>query len=367
MPSDVKAVLLAENDAFQRILPVILDPQAPEERRAAYAHLVAHELRDFDGWCERIRREAPALYPADVRLIATQDELRANLPDATAAIVDALRIGPEELRLAPKLKAVQKYGTVTSNIDLAACAARNLPVLTLRRCANSAVAEHALALMLAFARQLHRCAGLISFEQLSAAGYAPERFDGRHVPTSGWARITGLKILRDSTLGILGMGEIGRELAPVAAALGMRVVYYQRNRLAAEDEQRFRATWQPLDILLGQSDWVSVHLPLTPQTRGLVGRAQIAAMKRGAVLINASRAEIVDRDAAIEALRSGRLGGLAIDAQYEEPGRADDALLQFDNVILTPHIAGQPRINGLVDFEALLVGLSRTLSGAAPR
>ena len=357
-----RPVIVVEDDPFPRIFEVILDPGCSAERRDAFAHFMAHDVPDFAGWCAETRAQVPALYPADVRLVAAQEELRAHLPGASAVIVESLTIGAAELALAPQLKAVQKYGTITRNIDAAACAARGIPVLTLRRRANIACAEHTMAMMLTLARKLHRITGRISVEQLKAAGFSPTSFDRRHTASSGWPRIQNLKMLHEATLGIVGMGEIGRELALRAAAFGMRVIYYQRNALSAEEEARFGASHAPLDSLLAQADWVSIQLPETESTRGFFNRERFAKMKRGAVLINVSRAGIVDRSELLEALQSGRLGGFALDPLYEEPGRADDELLKFDNVMLTPHTAAQPRFNALNDFRELLAGLAKALT-----
>ena len=357
-----RPVIVIEDDPFPRILQVILDPATPAERRDAFAHFMAHDVPDFAGWCAETRARVPSLYPADVRLVSTQEELRAQLPEATAVIVESLEIGAAELALAPQLKAVQKYGTITRTIDSAACAARGLPVLTLRRRANIACAEHTLAMMLTLARKLHRITGLISIAQLEAAGFSPTTFDRRHTAFSGWPRITGLKMLHEATLGIIGMGEIGRELALRAAAFGMRIVYHQRSRLTAAEEALYHAEYAPLERLLGESDWVSLQLPETPATRDFINRERLAQMKRGAVLINVSRARLVEREALLDALRSGHLGGFALDPLYEEPGRADDELLGFDNVMLTPHTAAQPRFNALNDFRDLLAGLDRALA-----
>lgn len=358
-------VLLVEDDPYPRVLRVILDPNAPDDLRAAFATMIAHELPDFDGWCSQLRAEAPALYPCEVRTVKSQEELRAQLSDADAVMVESLIIGSDELARAPRLRVVQKYGAVLDNIDTAACAARGVTVRTLRRRANASCAEHALAMMLVLARQLHRINGLISVEQLETAGYAPavgtDAYDPR-VPGSGWARVTPLCILRDSTLGIVGLGEIGRELALRAAAFGMHVVYTQRHRLHEDVEREFNARYLPLADLLAQADWVSLHVPETAATRGMIGAAQLAKMKRGAGLINVARARLVDRGALIAALESGQLGGCALDAQYEEPGRADDALLRFGNVILTPHTAAQPRSIGLEDFREVILGLAQALS-----
>jgi phosphoglycerate dehydrogenase-like enzyme len=362
MPTAELPILVVEDDPFPRLIQVILDPQTSAERRAAFAAFMAHDLPDFDGWCEKVRRNAPGLYPAEVRLVSSPEELHAALPGASALVVESLQVGPVELALADRLRVVQKYGTITRNIDSAACAASNVQILTLRRRANIACAEHTLAMMLTLARKLHRITGLISVEQLTAAGYSPTSFDNRHTANSGWPRITGLKMLYESTLGIIGMGEIGREVALRAAAFGMRICYYQRNRLAAAEEERFNAEYVSLDTLLADSDWVSVQLPETPATRNFINRERLAKMKRGAVLINVSRAGIVERNAVIEALESGHLGGFALDPLYEEPGRADDPLLKLDNVMLTPHTAAQPRFNALDDFNDLIAGLAQALA-----
>ena len=237
-----------------------------------------------------------------------------------------------------------------------------MKVLTLRRRANIACAELAIALMLTLAKKLHRLAGRISVEQLAEIGYRYRPFDRRHTPNSNWPRVSGLRTLNAATLGIIGLGEIGREIAIRAAAFGMRILYYQRSRLPEAEERELAATYAPLETLLAESDWVVPQLPSAPATRGFIGREQLAQMKRGACLVNISRADIVDRAALLEALASGGLGGFALDPLYEAPGRGDDALLRFDNVVLTPHIAAQPRFNALDDLAEMMERLARELA-----
>jgi phosphoglycerate dehydrogenase-like enzyme len=166
-------------------------------------------------------------------------------------------------------------------------------------------------------------------------------------------------MLHGATVGIIGLGEIGREIALRAAAFGMRVLYTQRTRLGAAEERDLRATYATLDALLGDSDWVVPQVPTSPSTRNLIGRAEFERMKPGAFLVNVSCADVVDRSALIAALRSGRLGGFALDPLYEEPGRSDDELLRFDNVVLIPHIAAQPRFNALNDLSDVIAALGR--------
>jgi phosphoglycerate dehydrogenase-like enzyme len=299
------------------------------------------------------------LFPAEVRLVDTSEELQAALADAAALVVESLPVGSTELDAAPRLKVVQKYGSITRGIDTEACAARGVAIATIRRRANIACAEHAFALMLTLAKRFQQIQGRISVDQLQTAGFSPKPFDRRHTANSNWARIGEIQLLYGATVGIIGLGEIGREIAMRAAAFGMRVLYYQRRQLSDVDEQRCQVEYAELDELLACSDWVIPQLPGDASTRGLLGGKQLSQMKPGAFLVNVARAEIVDREALLEALRSGRLGGFGLDPLYEEPGRADDPLLQFDNVVLTPHTAAQPRFNALQDIEDLLVGLAR--------
>ncbi len=352
-----RPIILVEDDPFPRMLKVFLEAHAEPAYLAALADFFSHDLPDFAGWLANLRALAGPLYPAEVRPIADQAALRAQLPDATVVVTESLIIGAEELALAPHLKVVQKYGSILRGIDVAACEARKVKVLTLRRRANISCAEHALMMMLALSKKLHRLQGLISFGQLQAAGFNPKPFDTRYTPNSGWARVPGMSILYGTTLGIIGFGEIAREIAVRAHAFGMRVVCTQRTPLTDAEKREWHVEQLTLNQLLQTSDWVCIQLPGIPPTRDFLNREHLARMKPGAALINVSRAQNVNRDALLEALRSGRLGGFALDPLYEEPGSADDELLKFDNVILTPHIAAMPRFNALGDFEDLVRGI----------
>lgn len=357
-----RPVIVVEDDVWARLIGVVLDPNTGAERCAAFADFMSPDLPDFAGWCGKVQKSAGPLYPSAVRLVGSQDELQRNLDAADAIVIESLKIGTAELALAPRLKAVHKYGMLLRNIDVAACAARGVKVLGVRRRANVACAEHAFALMLALARQLGSLDGLISIEQLTAKKRRYTPFDRRHTPGANWGRFSGLRTLYGATLGIIGLGEIGREIASRASAFGMTVLYFQRSRLGEQDETMLKASYRTLQQLLAESDWVIPQLPLDESTRSLISRERLAQIKPGACIVNVSRAEIVDRAALIEALRAGHLGGFALDAQYEEPGRPDDELLACDNVILTPHMAGSPRFNGLADIAEVIEGLARALA-----
>ena len=355
-------VLVVEDDVWARLIGVVLDPTTPEERWAAIADFMSPDLPDFRGWCDRVRAAAGRLFPSDVRLVSSSAELHDHLVAAHAVVTEALPIGEAELASAPRLKAVHKYGMIFRNIDVAACAARGIKVLGIRRRANISCAEHAFALMLMLARRAGELNGLISVDQLAGRGGIYKPFDRRHTPNANWGRFGGLRPLHGSTLGIIGLGEIGREIATRAAAFDMTILYFQRTRLSQADEADLKASYRPLDSLLAGSDWIVPQLPLDASTRHLLDRQRLARVKQGACIVNVSRAEIIERTALVEALRSGRLGGFALDVQYEEPGRPDDELLAFDNVVLMPHMAGSPRFNGLQDIEDMITGLARALT-----
>jgi phosphoglycerate dehydrogenase-like enzyme len=362
MPSGPRLKFVVENDSFLRLIQVVLDPNAPAERIAAFSHFCAHDLPDFGGWCASVRGRAQHLYPADVLLVDNDADLLANVHGAKAIVVESLMVGEKEIAAAGSaLRIVQKYGVTTPRIDRDACKRAGIQVLTLRRRANISTAEQALTLMLALARQLNQNANLISEEQLRAAGYTPTRYDRSHTPNGNWARITGLITLYRRQFGIIGLGEIGRELALRAAALEMRIVYTQRHQLPVDVEQRYGATYCSLDELLTTSDCISVHLPRSQETRNFIGARELAIIKSGAFLINVSQPNQIDRDALRSALAAGRLGGFGLDTFYDEPGSADDPLIKFPNVIVSPHLGGSPRFNSLDDIAELLENLGRAL------
>jgi phosphoglycerate dehydrogenase-like enzyme len=357
-----KPVLIVEDDVWTRLIGVVLDPTTSHERTSAFADFMSPDLPDFRAWCDKVKTAASSLYPSEVRLVKSQAELQSNLAAAEAIVTESLTIGPQQLALAPRLKVVHKYGAILRNIDVAACASRGVKVLAVRRRANISCAEHAFALMLMLARRMTDLSGLISIEQIFAGGRSYTPFDTRHTPGANWGRFAGMRSLNGSTLGIIGLGEIGREIATRAAAFAMTTYYFQRTRLSQDDERSLNVSYRPLDRLLGDSDWIIPQLPLDASTSGIIDGARLNLVKPGACIVNVSRAELIDRAALLDALQSGRLGGFALDPLYEEPGRPDDELLSFDNVILTPHMAGSPRFNGLQDIEDVIEGLAGALA-----
>ncbi len=170
--------------------------------------------------------------------------------------------------------------------------------------------------------------------------------------------------MHGATLGIIGFGEIGREVAHRARAFAMNIVYFQRRPLPPAFERDLGVAYLPFAELLAQSDYVLVQLPLNLATRGIIDRAALARMKPGAMLIDVARAELIDRAALLEALDDGRLGGLGLDVGYSEPADPGEPLLRYRgrNVILMPHTAVGGRENALHDVETLCLSLKRGIT-----
>jgi lactate dehydrogenase-like 2-hydroxyacid dehydrogenase len=152
--------------------------------------------------------------------------------------------------------------------------------------------------MLALSKKLHRLHGLISIEQLQTAGYQPKKFDTRYTPNSGWPRVTGMSILYGTTVGIIGFGKIGREIALRTHAFGVRVLCTQRTPLTEAEQREWHIAYLERDALLEQSDWLCIQLPNNAGTLNYLNDAQFARMKPGAKLINVSRAGGESRRAA---------------------------------------------------------------------
>lgn len=239
----------------------------------------------------------------------------SHLADADYLVVGLVPVTRETLLHAPGLKAVLKHGVGVDNIDVAACTERGLPVLNTPGANANAVAELAVGLMFAMARDI------------------PQRHAS--VVAGDWERKPGTEI-GGKTLGIVGLGNIGRKLALKAKALGMSVVANDPFADAA-----FAASngieLVPLDNLLRHSDYVSLHVFGGKDNSALVNSKTIAAMKPGARLLNLARGEVIDLDAASEALESGHLGGIALDAYIDEPPDRTHPIFRHPNAVFMPH------------------------------
>ena len=233
-----------------------------------------------------------------------------SLPGVEVLVEAVVAVGPEQLDLLPDLRLVANYGVGYDRVDVAACRERGIAVTNTPGVLDAAVADLTLALILACRRHL----------------VASDRFVREGRWERGWARPELLgRDLAGATLGVVGFGRIGRQVATRAQAFGMRIVFHRRTG------------GLPLDELLRTADVVSLHVPLTPETDGLVSRERLALLQDGATLVNTARGAIVDEDALVEELVSGRISA-GLDVFVAEP-RVPERLLDLPNVVLTPHVA----------------------------
>lgn len=267
------------------------------------------------------------------------EECDALLPEADFLLTRWAPVTRERLALAPHLRLVQRYGRLLGGIDLAACREAGVPVARMPLWGAVTVAEHAFALLLAVSRRM------VEGHQGVASGAYRERGQepvqtAERLHRFQWLSIQGITELHGKRLGILGLGEIGLEMAQRAQAFGMSVGYYRRRRLLPEEEWLYGLEYRPLQELIAESDVISLHLPHTAETEGLINRESLASMKRGAILINTARGGLVDEPALVEALQSGHLAGAGLDVFRYEPLPADSPLCTAPNVVLAPHTGG---------------------------
>jgi len=282
---------------------------------------------------------------------------RGDLDGSTeaAALVEALRgswgvIASSELysrgvieRL-PGLRAISRIGTGADTIDVPAATENGIAVTVLPGVNSGSVAEFALALILA----LNRNIVTLTTAPYAAASAAPVGHD-----------------LADQTVGLIGFGSIGQALALRLRAFGGPIIAHD----VAADEDKMRAlgvTAVSLDELLGRADVVSLHVPLMPATRGMIGRSELLAMKPGALLVNTARGGLVDEDALLEALRNGRLRGAGLDVTATEPLPLSHPLRQQPQVIITPHVAAFTMGTAVRGLQAAIDNLSTIARGGLP-
>lgn len=286
----------------------------------------------------------------NVRLASGVDEaaIIREIADIDGVIIRSRgRMTRAILAQAPRLKVVGRHGVGVDNVDLAAATEYGVQVVNTPLAVIEAVAEHTIALMLAASKKIvrmHECLRQGDFE-------VRYRETGRE--------------LRDRPVGIIGFGNIGRRVAQIChLAFGMQILYCDVRR-APDLEAALGARQMPLDELLAAADYVTVHVPLLPETRHLMGAREFALMRPDAYFFNAARGEVVDERALYEALRDGRIAGAGIDVFAQEPTPSDNPLLKLDNVVLTPHAATATE-ESMRDMSLVALDLVRVLRGEPP-
>jgi D-3-phosphoglycerate dehydrogenase len=265
---------------------------------------------------------------------STKAEQLKLVADADVVMIAGTFIEGDVIRQAPRLKMIQKWGIGVDKIDLVAAKECNVLVSITSGATSIPVSEHTLLLMLAVSRRLPLAHRSLGQGQWIAADLRTvcSKLDGK-------------------TVGLFGFGGIAQNVAKRLTGFDVEVIYHTRNRVAPEIENKLQARYVDFDTLVANSDILSLHAPLSAQTHHRFNAATFAKMKRGAILINTARGELIDEPALIQALQQGQLSGAGLDTFEAEPPSADNPLFHMDQVVATPHSAG-----GVYDNLPNLVG-----------
>lgn len=279
--------------------------------------------------------------------------LASQVADAGVLLIRDVPITADVIDAAPKLKLIQRPGDHLPTVDLERARARGIHVSRFPSKVQGTpardVAEHALFLMLCLAKNMRK---------------AEANLKRRIVGLPKTHRLAG------KTVGLIGIGNTGSELARLAVAIGMRVIGVKRTldeALRAELGLEFLGTYDDLAKVLRESDFVSLHLPMVRETVDFIGARELALMKPDAFLINIARAPMLNKNALLDALKSGRIAGVGLDVFWQEPPEPNDPLFALDNVIASPHIAGDTRENERRLAELTAENVRRVARGEPPR
>lgn len=279
--------------------------------------MVSHNL--FREGFQELTKNFDVLFPKNRRF--SIEELQQILPEIDALIPTyAFKVTPEVIDAAPKLKIIANYGTGYDNIDIDYAAKKGIVVTNAPDPVVIPTAELAFGLILSLTRRICECDRKL------------RRPEGLKL---GLLENLGTDV-HGKTLGIVGLGKIGQALARYAIASDMTILYTQRHRLDPDTEKMLHTTYVPFDELLKQSDIISLHVPVTPETHHLFSDKEFNMMKKDSFLINTARGAVVDEPALIRALQNKEIAGAGLDVFEHEP-KIPQELLEMDNVVLTPH------------------------------
>ena len=251
---------------------------------------------------------------------------------------------------AGSLKYIARTGVGVDSIDLQAATERGVFVTNSPALTADSVSEFTVALLLGLAKNIPRCDRAVKEGRWGAA-----KSELVHVNVE----------LSGKTHGVVGLGKIGSRVAVVCKALGMKVLYFKRNS-ETNLERLLGVEYSPLETLIRECDSISLHLPLTSETRNMFDRPQLESMKKTVLLINQARGEVVNEEALVQALKEGRIGGYATDVYGQEPPDPQDELFKFKNVVAAPHMGGGTREARVRSYAAVAENIVKVLQGGAP-
>lgn len=294
-----------------------------------------HDLLAQTGW-EIIRARGPLNEADTLALVGGVDGYICGDDAITRAVFEKAR---------PRLKVLSKYGICVDKIDVKTCTEFGIPLLFTPGVNHTTVAEHTFLLLLSLEKNI--------------------LFHTDSTRSGGWKRKTGHELL-EKTIGIVGLGRIGKEVAIRARAFGMKCigfdVYWDEKFAAEHGIQRANS----LDEVFAASDYLSLHTNLTPETRDMINAKSIAKMRKGVLILNCARGEIVHTADIVEALKSGQVGGYGTDVLDHEPPDANHPLLKLPNVVVTPHVASRTYESVVRQATAAVKNLILSMNGEKP-
>jgi phosphoglycerate dehydrogenase-like enzyme len=313
---------------------------------------------------ERVNKYLPRLETArEVERVVfargtTDEEILETAADADFIMADAISpVSAQLIEGMKQLRLIHSEGVAYDAVDLDAARSRHIPVCNCKGVNAGAVAEQAILLMLACLRDVVNGDGAVR--------------RGRQIQTKERMMVEGIRELGDCRIGFIGAGDIACATMERLANWGCALTYYKRTPLSPAEEKRLDARFEPLEDLLPASDIVSIHVPVTDDTRGMVDKSFLAAMKPGSVLINTARGEIVDQEALVAALSSGHLAAAGLDTLYPEPVTVDHPLLNLSEdvsgrIVFSPHIGGITEGTFYRAHRIVWENIARVIAGDTP-
>ena len=314
-----------------------------------------------EGLVRSLFAENLAKYKLDVNFVTINEfnleALKRELQGTDIVVGDytfKIPITAEMCEAMTKVKLIQQPSTGYDHIDIQACAVKGIPVANIGGANAISVAEHTIALALMLLKRI-----IYAHQKILEGTWTQEEL------------LNVISELNEKTWGIIGLGRIGREVATRARSLGARILYYDVKRLSEDEERKMGCSFRPLQRLLSECDVVSIHAPLTQETRGMIGEKEFRMMRPSSVFINPSRGELTDEVALAKALGEGWIGGAGVDVFSKEPPNKDHPLVSAArdgvNIVLTPHIAGATSDARMRIIQATFENVLRVLLGQKPQ
>ncbi|MFH1489661.1 MAG: NAD(P)-dependent oxidoreductase [Pseudomonadota bacterium] len=360
-----KTVLFSEEDTLFSLMETGLNGKASPQAEKALHYFFGEKIEAQVDYLLSIPSQVGLPPGFRAKICKSERDLPTLIREADVLVCERTRIDGDLLKLgANRLRFIQKFGSDYENIDVGAAKALGIPVAYLKRISTRSVAEHIVTLVLVLSRNL-----ILAHQAARDRKNAQDGLKSEGPPTTkfNWGSVPNIQIVQGKTLGLVGFGENALETAKLACGLGMRVLYYKRNRADQEREKIVDARYVPtLKQLVQEADFTSIHAPYGPPTEKMFNREILSGMKPTSFLISGSRGGIVDEQALFDILKEKKIAGAALDVYRWEPVPSDCPLLDLDNVVWATHNGGGAPEFMLQESRDVLANIARVERGERP-